>query len=1063
MNLYADSYSCFLKANNKYTKFLSLIVLMFLLMPAMANAEPAHYRITGNGGWEHFKLGHNTETLWRPKVSPAVGQTQLELTLNGNGSTDWSLISVRGKKNRVILGDYITGNPEGFFTVVIPLSAFENGSFDQVANFSIPYANGPEHIDISVARVAFTGGSDPYVWFDQEANVFHSRWQAQFVAATDDPSSDEKAATIESSYYEIRGNGGWNHFKLGHNPDNLWSPKISPAEGKQFLRLTLNGFGNTDWNQLTLNTNSSRLTLGDYIEGQPQGWFSVDIPLSEFPASAFRNISQMSIPHSRGTDSIHIGLARVEFIGENDNFLWFGAPDKTLNAYSTPWSVDTKVAEIPAQETIVTNEDSGSAANNVDECANNACNQPDSDNDGVIDSEDNCPADANADQADTDNDGIGDACDIIDADNDNVADSDDNCPADANADQVDSDNDGIGDACDIPDADGDNIADSEDNCPADANTNQADSDNDGIGDACDIPDADGDNIADSEDNCPADANANQADSDNNGIGDACDMTEEDEDHETENADDEISDHYSGTPDIDDSFGAVVAPDRSGASWSAVASYYRDYPPLFGECSEEQHAKYWVKGADGDIYPTWHPPVDPSGCRFGHEHGDDPRSSDLYQLSGGIPFGFVHGRLMHGGGMGDRQEDHVGHKIVMRNNWTAVAGNPANSTDLMAELGDSFECDWLSKVHQGTHSSDALGNNMHEYFLNLSCKDGTHVSIKELAAWGEPSSFYTECSDIEGGGEWIHGGFDSSDTPIVYPNDPDPTNDDTSETGFLLNDGKRSVNCLSDRIKGRKDLFELWKADGHIRSPQGGSVHFSPYYIIKNPNRYFDWQWQEHGLDNAMISSVDICVRGSEVWDKVIIPEHPEFRHAGHYPPLCYLNNLSSELRSQWEAEIEKVKNSELEGDDLEEALTLLSEKRRFHKDNPFDGSRRVTQPKRIQIYNNYSRQNTPEGHTKFCTNAFGKAPVWPDEDGICPHGTLEQIISSHSNNWDSISFTTEDGVTIRGISGSSINGTHLETGAIQNPNDNDEVLISPGIGEEWIRDISQDRGVHAPN
>jgi len=54
-------------------------------------------------------------------------------------------------------------------------------------------------------------------------------------------------------------------------------------------------------------------------------------------------------------------------------------------------------------------------------------------------------------------------------------------------------------------------------------------------------------------------------------------------------------------------------------------------------------------------------------------------------------------------------------------------------------------------------------------------------------------------------------------------------------------------------------------------------------------------------------------------------------------------------------------------------------------------------------------------------------------------------------------------VTIRGISGSSINSTNFETGAIQNPNDNNEILISPGIGEEWIRDISQDNGVHAPN
>ncbi len=54
----------------------------------------------------------------------------------------------------------------------------------------------------------------------------------------------------------------------------------------------------------------------------------------------------------------------------------------------------------------------------------------DSDDDGVLDDDDNCPAIANDDQTDTDSDGDGDACDSDD-DNDGVADADDVYPLDA--------------------------------------------------------------------------------------------------------------------------------------------------------------------------------------------------------------------------------------------------------------------------------------------------------------------------------------------------------------------------------------------------------------------------------------------------------------------------------------------------------------------------------------------------------------------------------------------------------------------------------------------------------
>lgn len=58
---------------------------------------------------------------------------------------------------------------------------------------------------------------------------------------------------------------------------------------------------------------------------------------------------------------------------------------------------------------------------------------PDSDDDGVLDGADNCPAVSNPGQKDRDGDGRGNACD--------------NCPDTFNPDQADADGDGVGDAC----------------------------------------------------------------------------------------------------------------------------------------------------------------------------------------------------------------------------------------------------------------------------------------------------------------------------------------------------------------------------------------------------------------------------------------------------------------------------------------------------------------------------------------------------------------------------------------------------------------------------------------
>lgn len=164
----------------------------------------------------------------------------------------------------------------------------------------------------------------------------------------------------------------------------------------------------------------------------------------------------------------------------------------------------------------------------------------DQDGDGVLDTVDNCPAVSNANQTDTDQDGMGDACDACPGDPQNDADADgvcgtlDNCPGVANTNQANADGDAFGDVCDACPQDPANDIDQDgrcadvDNCPAIANSDQANMDGDPLGDACDPCPVDPENDVDQDtlcanvDNCPLVANQNQANADADSLGDACD-------------------------------------------------------------------------------------------------------------------------------------------------------------------------------------------------------------------------------------------------------------------------------------------------------------------------------------------------------------------------------------------------------------------------------------------------------------------------------------------------------------------------------------------------------------
>jgi len=411
------------------------------------------------------------------------------------------------------------------------------------------------------------------------------------------------------------------------------------------------------------------------------------------------------------------------------------------------------------------------------------------------------------------------------------------------------------------------------------------------------------------------------------------------------------DPYPDTVGVVDSFGQADPSGRLGMGFMAVGSYYRDFPRQRGECPQSVHDRYWVKDANGVSHPTWHPPVDPvTGCRFAHEHGDDPRLSPNYSFAEGIPFG-----ITHGGSAGFmRHEDHVGHKIIVQTGWGLVDGNPQNG--IQPDSGfirrTGINCDWLSKIHQGSWSRDALANNAHEYFLNLRCTDGVQMRLKQLITFGPPELVTNIC-----------------DNPVVNEDDALGNPDQTSQafhsgvastSGVAVTqalDGKREFACIKN-VRWKDTLEELWKSDGVLEFPGGGFINFSPYYVVLNPARYMNHQWAVRGAVDSYISSLDLCFDDNAAYQGL---------------PMRFCNSVPAELGEL---------NSAVRQRDLR---------------NPMNGTRRVIHPKNIVLYT--ANEAGSERLITFCTNRLGR-DVRVLESGACAENEIEQLVSrSDRRQW----------------------------------------------------------------
>ena len=275
-------------------------------------------------------------------------------------------------------------------------------------------------------------------------------------------------------------------------------------------------------------------------------------------------------------------------------------------------------------------------------------------------------------------------------------------------------------------------------------------------------------------------------------------------------------------------GLIVGPSKALGVW---------VPGTGDTCTPAIHDQYATPGPDGKLYPTWHPPIDPeTGCTFGHEHGRDPRGSDLYDETGPIPFGYANEVLDIWDPTGMRHEDHVGHKIEWENDVEFRLEEGLTSRFLR------ISCDVMTKLHQGTHSKDAFTNNLHELVFHIRCTDGTELHLTQMTAIGTPGEFTISCD---------HGVHVSAGT-ATPPNSP-------NGGGQRILPDRNCINQFILQPPGTSSDFntgirESWQVSAGIKTEDGHHIaSLGPYFQVLFPSRFYD-----PALPNFTGRLIDAC-------------------------------------------------------------------------------------------------------------------------------------------------------------------------------------------------------------
>ena len=91
------------------------------------------------------------------------------------------------------------------------------------------------------------------------------------------------------------------------------------------------------------------------------------------------------------------------------------------------------------------------------------------------------------------------------------------------------------------------------------------------------------------------------------------------------------------------------------------------PEILGTCSAAAHDAHSLSGGDGWRYRTWHPQVDPTGCIYAHEHGDNPSNIQNFEIaSQPVLFGYIGRRMPMPNEPLGHEEPNEGFKVFVAN-------------------------------------------------------------------------------------------------------------------------------------------------------------------------------------------------------------------------------------------------------------------------------------------------------------------------------------------------------------------------------------------------------------